>query len=255
MRKSILLALGVFLVSAAAAFAQEPLFSSQAIKDIHEAVRRDCPRAWSHAHKDGDPERFDYMIEVVRRVYPASGGTVGGNWQRGQVGRFSMDGVTFKARDGRYYFADTIAGAGGASPSIGFNVTGEAPEVGFVDPSELPGAHVACVPGGHKPPVVEPPVINPPTSQPIDLSAVLKALATLQGRVEVAIAIGEQARAAAVRGESHAGEAKNIAQNISDRLVELEARSQRVELMLKNPPEYKGRILGMGFTIRAEPRE
>ena len=85
---------------------------------ILNQVRAEFPRAFQTAHSNS-PERFDYIILATRRLFIASGGTVGGNWRRAAVGDLSMDGLSVEnPADGRYYFADVIFGAGGPNPGI-----------------------------------------------------------------------------------------------------------------------------------------
>jgi hypothetical protein len=141
------------------------------IRGILEQVAHDCPRAWSRAHTDSS-ERYDYIIEAVKRLYVASGGTVGGNWRRADVGDLSMDGITVLATDNRYYFADIISGAGGSNPTLVFRFdtsnllrdrSGNYAPHGFVRPSDLPRPVVPC--GGATPAPV-PPTPAPPTPTP-----------------------------------------------------------------------------------------
>jgi hypothetical protein len=224
--------------------AQSPLFSADRIVEIHEQVARECPRQWqmSHAH-EGDgwhAEARDYIIEVIKRVNKESGGSVGGNWRRGNVGDLSMDGVTFRAADGKFYFADTIRGAGGPSPSIGFNVTGEAPEVGFVDASELPAPARAC--GVAPPPAPKPnpdPTPNPnpapAPAPPVDLGPVLAALREAQADRDL---LRAQIAALAERLEA-------ANQSV---LVSIDLGKQQ----LANPPSYRGGIFGIPVVLRPE---
>lgn len=93
--------------------------STGEISTILNQVRAAYPRAWSLAHRSGTPERWDFIILATRRLFQASGGTIGANWRRAQVGDLSMDGLSVEnPADGRYYFADVICGAGGPSPYI-----------------------------------------------------------------------------------------------------------------------------------------
>jgi hypothetical protein len=157
-------------LAAAPAYAQTPVFPQAQISAILEQTARDCTRQWGNAHREGHPERYDYIIEAVKRLYLASGGTVGGNWRRVVIGDLSMDGLTIDMREPngtiQRYFADVIAGAGGPNPRLVFNVTGllrdsagrYAPE-GFAAPNHprFPAAVVGC--GGT--PTIPP--IDPPT--------------------------------------------------------------------------------------------
>lgn len=124
--------------------AQTPVYPADRILATLNAVVASCPRAWQHAHHPGDPERYDFIIHAAKRLYTESNGTVSANWRRGVHGDLSMDGLTFRATNDRFYFADVIGGAGGPSPSLTFNITGEAPSYGFVAPADLPAAVVAC---------------------------------------------------------------------------------------------------------------
>ena len=85
---------------------------------ILNQTRADFPRAFQTAHTHSS-ERYDFIILATRRLFLASGGTVGGNWRRAAVGDLSMDGLSVEnPADGRYYFADVIFGAGGCCPGI-----------------------------------------------------------------------------------------------------------------------------------------
>lgn len=92
------------------------------INDIlHETAHR-FPRAWSKAHREGDPERWDYIILSVNELYREDR-TVRGNWRRGVQGDLSMDGLSVLI-DGQWRFADVIGGAGGSNPQIGYRTPG-----------------------------------------------------------------------------------------------------------------------------------
>jgi hypothetical protein len=141
---------------AASAHAQTPIFPQAKIIAILEQTASDCQRQWKAAHGPTN-EKYDYIIEAVKRLYVASAGTVGGNWRRVVIGDLSMDGLTVDMREPngtiQRYFADVIAGAGGTNPRIVFNVTGllrnsagqYAPE-GFAAPNHprFPAAVVGC---------------------------------------------------------------------------------------------------------------
>jgi hypothetical protein len=213
---------------AASAAAQTPVYPRDSIVQVLNEVKAACPGPWATAHRENDARRWDYIIHASARLYAASGGSVGGNWKRGNVGDLSMDGVTFKATDGRFYFADVIVGAGGSNPSLAFNVTGEAPAHGFVSADALPRPVEACAtpqpPTGPQPPVTAP-------VEPVDLKAALEAIAGL--RKEVA-ALSDQVsslmdRLARVANDANAAASaalntQSIAQNMSDRLAVLESR-------------------------------
>ena len=88
------------------------------IVGILNQTRADFPRAWSLAHSH-TAERYDYIILATRRLFQASGGTVGANWRRAAPGDLSMDGLSVEnPADNRYYFADVIFGAGGCCPGV-----------------------------------------------------------------------------------------------------------------------------------------
>lgn len=92
------------------------------INEILQDTAHRFPRAWQHAHREGDPERWDYMILAVNTLY-AEDRTVRGNWRRGVEGDLSMDGISVLV-DGEWRFADVIGGAGGPNPSIGYRTPG-----------------------------------------------------------------------------------------------------------------------------------
>ena len=91
------------------------------ILGILNQVRAEFPRAFQTAHTNSS-EKYHYIILATRRLFEASGGTVGGNWRRAAVGDLSMDGISVEnPADGRYYFADVIGGAGGSNPMIQYD--------------------------------------------------------------------------------------------------------------------------------------
>ena len=93
--------------------------SAGEITAIMQEVRAQYPGAWFNSHRDGSPERWDYIILAGRRLYAASGGTVGCNYRRATVGDLSMDGLSIEnPSNGRYYFIDAVSGAGGPNPQI-----------------------------------------------------------------------------------------------------------------------------------------
>lgn len=240
-----------FALFASSAFAQTPLYARDAIVQILHDTARDCPHQFSTAHREGSPERWDFIIEAATRAYRASGGTVGGNWRRGNVGDLSMDGFTYKATDGRFYFADVIAGAGGSNPQIVFNTTGEAPAIGFVSAGDLPRPVVPCsaaTPG----PVIPPPTTPPPAT---NLQPILDAIKGLSDQIAQLRAEVNAVAADARNAADRAGEVKAIAQNTRDRLEDINAQQQLVSNMLTNPPVYSGRAGFLGtVTLRPQPR-
>jgi len=125
---------------------------------ILNQTRADFPRAFQTAHTHS-AERYDFIILATRRLFLASGGTVGGNWRRAAVGDLSMDGLSVEnPADGRYYFADVIFGAGGPNPGISYappfhsgallrDVSGNYAPHGFANPMTL-RTHVNYGPAG-----------------------------------------------------------------------------------------------------------
>jgi hypothetical protein len=121
------------LLTAQTAVAQQAVFSKDRILAILETTKSDCQRQWSTAHRDGSDERWDFIIEAVKRLDAASRredgkGTVVGNWRRAVIGDLSMDGLSILMREPngteQWYFADVIVGAGGSNPRLTINVTG-----------------------------------------------------------------------------------------------------------------------------------
>jgi hypothetical protein len=117
------------------------------------ATAANYPRAFALAH-GSTGERYDYIILACRRLYQATGGTVGCNFRRAAIGDLSMDGLSVQnpAND-RFYFADVIFGAGGPNPSIGYEAhpfhdgallrdgTGQYAPWGFANPFGVPGSY------------------------------------------------------------------------------------------------------------------
>ena len=248
----------VSIVAPVSANAQTPVFPRDQIVSILEQTRTDCPLQWSTAHREGSPQRWDFIIAAVQRLDRASSGSVGGNWRRGNVGDLSMDGVTFRGTDGRFWFADVIGGAGGSNPSVTFNVTGEAPAHGFVSAADLPAPQIECNPGSDDP--IDPPKDSDLTTTARTILEVVQGLRAqmdvLQSRVaslEASLAsIAADARNAADRS----GETKAIVQNTRDRLEDVIASQNTVADMLHNPPAYVGSTKAFGGSVRltAEPR-
>jgi hypothetical protein len=118
------------------------------------ATQAAFPRAFNNAHREGNPEKWDFMILACRRLYQASGGTVGCNWRRASIGDLSMDGLSVEnPSDGRYYFADVIGGAGGCCPELQYippfhrgalleDTSGRYAPHGFVNPFGEPGRYL-----------------------------------------------------------------------------------------------------------------
>jgi hypothetical protein len=117
-----------------------------------QATRNNYPNAFFNAHRGG-PESWDFIILACRRLYSASGGTVGCNFRRAVINDVSMDGLSVEnPSDGRYYFADVIAGAGGPNPTLWYehpfhdgallrNDSGNYAPWGFANPFGVPGSY------------------------------------------------------------------------------------------------------------------
>jgi hypothetical protein len=167
------------------------------IKAILEDTRLRYPRAWGNAHREGHDERYDYIVLATKALQAANvraGGSpeaIGGNWRRAVVGDKSMDGVSvLRDTDGRYYFEDVIAGAGGPNPSIKYrhpfndgamlrDAAGNYAPHGYADPREWKTAHDYESPGLPEPPKPEPPPPPPPVIVPGPDPAVLESLRLL----------------------------------------------------------------------------
>ncbi len=274
LRLSAALALTLLLTTVGNAFAQEPQFSASQIQAILEQVQRDCPEPWANAHREGDPRRWDFAIYAAERLYRVSGGTVGGNWRRANVGDFSMDGVSVAfvdhAGNVTYRFADYIVGAGGSNPRLSYHTPGPdallrdssgnyAPH-GFVKAADLPRPVSKCTADGSGT-VVEPvPPTGPPTMPPAATPAAQAILEAIQGlRAQVDALAGRigalEVANSLVRGDaqtaaSAALDAKNTLERIEPAIVALVDQGARISIKLDNPPALKGSILGIGVTLR-----
>jgi hypothetical protein len=263
--KNLLLALAIVLASVSPVWAQSPVFGGDIAGILHQTAAA-CPRAWSKAHAEGDPERYDFIIEAVKRLYEASGGSVGGNWRRGDVGDLSMDGITVLASDGRYYFADVIGGAGGNNPTIGFRFdpanllrdrAGNYAPHGFVKASDLPRPAVACgtAPNPNPGPTPNP---NPaPTPQPpaVDLGPLVSKLAALEAAINAMQGnlLGRAQILAAIQ------EFQSQLVGIQLDLVDVRAQNRMligilndINAKLSEPLVLKGTLLGMPVTLRKQ---
>lgn len=197
-------------------------------------------RAREFAHKEGHPARWDYIVIAGKAVQAENmrlGGDaldIGCNYRRARVGDLSMDGLSVKnPADGRYYFEDVIASAGSADATIKYRhpfndgallraVEGGpyAPE-GYADPREQK-THFTydAVPSPGPDPTPTP--TPTPTPAPVDLAPVLELL-----RQSVAALADVQATCALVRQDatvaaSAAIDAKNMAEQVRQRLVLLD---------------------------------
>ena len=110
--------------------------TGQEIIRTAEEVARLYPRAFSHCH-DESKEENDFII-LVGQACNRIDRTIGCNWSRGVKDDLARDGLTIHdIPSGKYVFADIVAGAGASGQHIVFNVTGEAPAAGWVDPFML----------------------------------------------------------------------------------------------------------------------
>ncbi len=254
---------------AAPAFAQSPKFPADRINAILLQTAHDCDEAWRHAH-DGGPQENDFMIEADRRLYDASGGTVGGNWSRAQVGRFSRDGISVEFTDGRYYFQDVIGGAGGPNPTLHYSAPGldallrdssgnYAPQ-GFIHARDLPPMHTPCGASTPPPPTPTP---TPAPAPPTDLKPILDAIGQLQQLLErLHVKVDELAGKATAHDqvlsiiEAAADAAFKQAQSAADTAREILNATPLQACSSEQPgrcPEYVFRVFGS--TVVARPRQ
>lgn len=104
------------------------------------AARARAPRAWAHAHREGDPERYDF-IRLLAADLHARDPRVGLNGKRGDPRDISMDALNIRG-EGRgrtpegdpCVVVDVITGAGGPDPQPAWTV--------FDDPMTGSGAWV-----------------------------------------------------------------------------------------------------------------
>jgi hypothetical protein len=226
---------------------------------LHE-TKDAYPRAWDHAHHDGDPERYDWIILATKRLWVESGGTVGGNWRRGVHGDLSMDGISVLVGD-QWRFADVIVGAGGSNPRIVYGTPG--PEAalrnsageyvgaaGVADPSGLRTHFDYALPTGpsggnnNSGSGLPVPVLTACSFAATDLAGVYQLLQT------IAAALAEMkvdAKAASVN-------AQDAADSASDAAVDAAAIRERMEQQgAVKFPDYEARILGASVTLRPKP--
>lgn len=104
-------------------------------KNLVEATKNEQPRAWNHAHIEGDPERWDFVILCARKVY-ATDSRFGCNGKRGNPDDLSMDALNWigTATDPTDVI-DIIVGAGGSNPQPGWGVTNSTGA--FVNPNSV----------------------------------------------------------------------------------------------------------------------
>lgn len=252
-----LIALALLVVSGLPAAAQTPKFPAHDILRILEETRDACPRAWRNAHRRDTGEQFDFVIEAVKRLYAASGGTVGGNWRVGRVGDLSMDGITVEATDGRYYFSDIIIAAGTDDARLTFGISegtllrdgagNYIGELGFVPAHALPAPRVPCAAAPPPPPSEPPPPPPPPPS--VNLTPVLDAIAQLRLQVE---ALRAQLDAMREKVDQAAYESLQAALRASDIKTAIEALKARP--IAEGFPTYVGRVPMFGGTVTLTPQ-
>jgi hypothetical protein len=142
----LVLLLIAFQPSAVVAQAPEP----DLILETLLQTAQDFPQAWVRAHTSA-PEKYDFIVLAIRRLYAVTNGAVRGNWRRGDVGDLSMDGISVRVGS-EWRFADVIAGAGGSNPRIVYATPGREAalrnragkyigEAGTVKPEGEPGVY------------------------------------------------------------------------------------------------------------------
>lgn len=202
---------------------------------VVEDVRRRYPAEWAAAHRGG-PDTEAFIRRLAWELHQRDP-SVGLNGKRGNPGDLSDDCICYKGQGGqsldvrtgqRVAVIDVIAGAGGPNPQ---------PAWGEVwDPANIPTAATWVQPtpvGGEVPGPRPTPTPPPPTPTPgCDLAPVLERLraheAMLVGLVDAVRQIGERLDTLAVEQETQQAEivagveaarqARNLAQNISDRM-------------------------------------
>jgi hypothetical protein len=93
-----------------------------------EAAAAKYPEDWRHAHKDGDPRRWDWIRLFAFDLHKKDP-RVGLNGKRGNPNDLSMDAINYLDDDGpgrtpeglRCWVVDVIGGAGGPNPKPQWN--------------------------------------------------------------------------------------------------------------------------------------
>jgi len=116
--------------------------------DVEAAAKR-YPEAFSHAHVDGDPRRWDFIRLLAFDLY-AKDKNIGLNGKRGNPNDLSMDALNYLDQiDGpgrtpeglRCWVVDVIGGAGGPNPVPQWGVQHDpvASSGAWVKPGTAPG--------------------------------------------------------------------------------------------------------------------
>lgn len=92
-------------------------------ENIVVQTRNDYPRAWQHCHIAGDPEAWDFIILVSKRIY-ALDTRFGLNGKRGNPEDLSWDALNWigTATDPPNVI-DVVLGAGGTNPQPTWGIT------------------------------------------------------------------------------------------------------------------------------------
>ena len=234
------LIIGLVLLFAAPAWAQTvPNYRA----DVEACVSR-YPAAWACAHT-GRSCSADFVILCARDINRAKDARVGVNGKRGNPNDLSQDIIAYRGigtaidvtrGNTPMEIIDVIVCAGGdpprCEPSVDWGVApgGPGDRGAWVDPwSVQPTA------GGTPTPTPTPAPTPAPT---VDLRPALDAIAALAQQVG---ALGESVRV--------------LADEVSGTRDAVAAQTRAVEALAARPvtvewPEYRGRVLGMGVTLR-----
>ena len=229
---------------------------------IGNRVIAQYPRAWSHCHREGDPERYDFIIlfgraanksPIIRKTHVA-----GINGKRGNERDLSMDILDFLA-NGDTNLRDIIAvdvleNAGDpARQRIYYTDITNPAGAGAVwlDPFAWPTKFSYPDDGG---PIDPPddgddddPPVDPPATTPEWAKQLIAQVASLHSKVDDART--QAARAVAL---SEATEA-NV-RNLMERVEVVIHQNETIAQLLRNPPRYVGRIPLAG-TITLNPQQ
>ena len=120
-----------------------------------EATKNDYPRAWSKCHVAGDPEAWDFIILLCKRLY-AIDPLFGLNGKRGNPDDMSWDAVNWRgsATDPPNVI-DVVAGAGGSNPQPSWQVTNTTGA--WIDPRTKNTYYNYGTGGGNPPKPIPPP--------------------------------------------------------------------------------------------------
>lgn len=222
-----------------------------AILSIANNVATVYPRAWGKAHREGDPEAWDYIILVGRALVRAFGADrVGCNWKRAQVSDYSlegsrrtlsMDAISWQADDGTWMATDIIIGAGGHDPKLAWGTTGDIRDSGgqyvgaqgVADPYKLQTYFVYDT---QPVPPPNPPVPNPPQLPPSVCKFTPPNFDDL--RAALAAILNKQAELSRDMADLH-----RVTEETRQRVQAAEAAAQEIQAQL-----------GRGFVIDASVR-